>query len=77
MIHDLSHDGTSFHHVCIRKGNVGKSIEALTWILLLEYMPDCWGKVMLEGLRMRWEDLRLLGIGWAWACEGLGLGQMG
>ena len=50
-------------HDGVRKGNVGKSVGALTSILLLEYMPDCWGKVLLDGLRMRWGDLRLGGLG--------------
>ena len=41
----------------VRRGDMGKSVETLTSILLLECVPGCWDGVMVGGLRrIEWGD---------------------
>ena len=41
----------------VRRGDMGKSVETLTLILLLEYVPGYCDGVMVGGLRIEWGDL--------------------
>ena len=40
----------------VRRGDMGKSVETLTLILLLEYVPGYCDGVMVGGLRIEWGD---------------------